>query len=139
MAKKSSQNTKITRISADGGASAPKKRSTAKVVKYDQSEKIDSDPTEGQREKRRFFSRTASETKAEKRRISTEKRSRNPLKAIGRYFAGAWFELRHVIWPTRRATWGMTGALIGFTLFFVVVILLCDWGFQSLFNLLLGS
>lgn len=132
--KQQSSTTKVTRISARDTDEL-----VTDVVISDQPEKIERDPTEGQREKRRFFSRTASETKTEKRRISTEKRSRNPFKAIGRYFAGAWFELRHVIWPTRRATWGMTGALIGFTLFFVVVILLCDWGFQSLFNLLLGS
>lgn len=77
--------------------------------------------------------------KARAPKVKKEHRNRNPLRAIGRYFAGAWFELRHVIWPTRRATWGMTGALISFTLFFVIIILLCDWGFQSLFNLLLGS
>lgn len=132
--KQQSSATKVTHISARDSDEP-----VTDVIVSDKPEKIERDPTEAQREKRHFFSRNKSETKAEKRELASEKRSHNPFKATGRYFAGAWFELRHVIWPTRRATWGMTGALIGFTVFFVIVILLCDWGFQSLFNLLLGS
>jgi preprotein translocase subunit SecE len=63
---------------------------------------------------------------------------RNPLRAIADYFGGAWYELRQVHWPTRRATWGMTGALLGFTAFFVVIILLLDALFKYLFQLVLG-
>lgn len=63
----------------------------------------------------------------------------NVFVRIGRYFKGAWAELRLVRWPDRKATWGMTGALIGFTLFFVVVILLLDYGFSQLFKLIIGS
>ncbi|MCA9342382.1 preprotein translocase subunit SecE, partial [Candidatus Saccharibacteria bacterium] len=44
-----------------------------------------------------------------------------------------------VRWPDRRATWKMTGALIAFTVFFVVVILLIDAGFGELFKLLIGK
>lgn len=139
MAKKSSSSTKITRISASDEASAPKKRASAKVVKYDQSDKIDTDPTEKQREKGSFFSRSRRETRAEKRELAATRGSKNPLVAIGRYFAGAWHELREVRWPNRRATWGMTGALLAFTAFFVVLILLLDALFQWLFNLVLGS
>lgn len=58
--------------------------------------------------------------------------------AIGGYFKGAWFELRQVRWPNRRATWSMTGALLGFTAFFIVFILLIDALFQYLFKLMLG-
>lgn len=53
------------------------------------------------------------------------------------YFKGAWFELRQVRWPNRRATWSMTGALLGFTAFFVVFILLIDLLFENLFKLIL--
>lgn len=75
-----------------------------------------------------------------------KKRSRkNPLRfiavifgGIGGYFKGAWFELRQVRWPNRRATWSMTGALLGFTAFFVVFILLIDALFEYLFKLVLG-
>ena len=63
---------------------------------------------------------------------------RNPLRATGDYFAGAWYELRQVRWPNRRATWGMTAALLAFTAFFVVLILLLDALFKYLFELILG-
>ena len=61
-----------------------------------------------------------------------------PFSALGGYFKGAWYELTQVHWPNRRATWEMTGALVGFTAFFVVVILLLDALFKYLFELILG-
>jgi preprotein translocase subunit SecE len=67
-----------------------------------------------------------------------EKKRRNPLRAIGGYFKGAWYELKQVRWPNRRATWGMTAALLGFTAFFVVFILLLDALFKYLFEVILG-
>ena len=76
-----------------------------------------------------------SEPKTEK--VVREKKP-NPLGPIGRYFKGAWEELRQVRWPDRKTTWGMTGALLAFTAFFVVIILLLDAAFAELFNLLLG-
>jgi preprotein translocase SecE subunit len=63
---------------------------------------------------------------------------RNPFPAIGGYFAGAWFELREVRWPNRRATWGLTVAVLAFTAFFIVLILLLDALFKYLFQLILG-
>lgn len=63
----------------------------------------------------------------------------NPFTAIKRYFAGAWSELKQVRWPDRRNTWGMTGALIAFTLVFVLAILLIDYGFSWLFKLIMGT
>lgn len=67
-----------------------------------------------------------------------DKKRRNPLRATGGYFAGAWYELKQVRWPNRRATWGMSAALLGFTAFFVVVILLLDAAFKYLFDVMLG-
>jgi len=64
---------------------------------------------------------------------------KNVFVRMGRYFKGAWTELRLVRWPDRKATWGMTGALLVFTLFFVVVILILDYGFSELFKFILGS
>jgi len=61
-----------------------------------------------------------------------------PLFAIGGYFKGAWFELRQVRWPNRKATWSLTGAVLVFTSFFVVLILLLDLLFKYLFELILG-
>lgn len=60
-----------------------------------------------------------------------------PFIAIGRYFKGAWQELREVRWPTRRATWGLTVAVLIFTALFMVIILSLDAGYQSLFELIL--
>ena len=61
-----------------------------------------------------------------------------PFVAIGQYFKGAWVELRQVHWPTRRATWSLTGAVLLFTAFFIVLILLLDAGFKYLFEQILG-
>ncbi len=63
---------------------------------------------------------------------------RNPFRAMADYFKGAWYELRQVRWPDRKATWSMTGALLLFTLFFVVVILLLDTLFKYVFQLIIG-
>ncbi len=50
------------------------------------------------------------------------------------YFTGAWRELRQVRWPDRPATWGLTFAVILFSLFFAVMILGLDYGFNELFR-----
>ena len=62
-----------------------------------------------------------------------------PFKATGGYFKGAWVELKQVRWPNRRATWSMTGAVLLYTAFFVVLVLLLDAGFKYLFELILGK
>lgn len=56
------------------------------------------------------------------------------LRATGGYFVNSWRELRQVTWPTRKATWGMTLAVLIFTLLMAVVILLLDIGFEQLFK-----
>lgn len=67
-----------------------------------------------------------------------EEKTKNPFKALGRYLKGAWAELKQVRWPTRRATWSLTLAVLAYTAFFVVVILLLDALFKYLFELMLG-
>lgn len=64
-------------------------------------------------------------------------RALKPLAAIGEYFKGAWYELRQVRWPNRRATWSLTGAVLLFTGFFIALILLLDVLFQFIFNQIL--
>ena len=59
------------------------------------------------------------------------------LFTIGRYFKGAWIELKQVRWPTRKATWGLTVAVILFSIFFVVIILLLDAFFKYIFELMI--
>jgi preprotein translocase SecE subunit len=65
------------------------------------------------------------------------KRSLGFLGSIGGYFKGAWRELRQVHWPTRQATWGLTGAVLLFSAFFVVFITLLDAGFKYAFEQIL--
>ena len=64
---------------------------------------------------------------------------RNPFAPMGRYIKGSWYELREVRWPDRRSTWSMTGALIVFTLFFVIIIVMLDAAFSELFNYIIGK
>lgn len=109
--------TTITRIKASESTAPTTRKSPTKTKKAVQDKNVTA---------------KASEPKATSSR-------RNPLKAVGAYFKGAWFELRQVRWPDRRATWGMTGALVAFTVFFVVVILVIDYGFGQLFNLITGK
>lgn len=63
---------------------------------------------------------------------------KNPLSAVGGYFKGAWYELRQVRWPNRRATWSLTMAVLLFTAVFTVLILLLDALFKYLFELMIG-
>ena len=60
------------------------------------------------------------------------------LKSISGYFVGAWAELRQVRWPTRKATWGLTLAVILFSAFFTAMILLLDMLFKSLFEIIIA-
>lgn len=64
-------------------------------------------------------------------------RSYGVLGKLGGYFKGAWIELRQVHWPTRSATWGLTGAVLLFSIFFVVFITLLDAGFKYAFEQIL--
>lgn len=61
-----------------------------------------------------------------------------PFRSLGEYFKGAWQELKQVRWPTRKATWGLTLAVILFTLFIGVLIVLLDLLFNYLFELAIG-
>lgn len=80
---------------------------------------------------------------AAKRRFALPKRiakSGEPKqrRGLAGYFAGAWHELGQVRWPDRHTTWSMTGALLAFTAFFVVLVILIDMGFKYLFELMIG-
>lgn len=79
-----------------------------------------------------------------KTKSRTKSTSRKPLAAvagpfvsIAGYFKGAWYELRQVRWPNRKATWGLTIAVLIFSAFFVVLIVLLDVLFKYLFELIL--
>lgn len=113
-AKASASDTTVTRITATDDAPA-KKQSTSKNTV----------PAK----------KPAAAEVAEK----TEKKTRkNPLRAIGGYFKGAWYEIRQVRWPNRKATWSLTLAVLIFTGFFVLLIVLLDTLFQYLFEQILA-
>lgn len=63
--------------------------------------------------------------------------TKNPLKAFLNYLRGSWYELKQVRWPNRSATWSMTLAVLIFTAFFVVLIILLDIGFNWMFEQIL--
>lgn len=72
------------------------------------------------------------------KKVSKDTKKTNPLVAFGRYFKGAWVELQQVHWPTRKATWSLTLAVLAFTAFFILLIVLLDAGFKLLFERILG-
>ena len=108
---KNESTTKVTRITADDGAK-PAKTPAKKPA-------------------------TTKKVVADKTKTAKKKRSWGILGKIGGYFKGAWSELRQVHWPTRKATWGLTGAVLLFSGFFVVFITLLDAGFKFLFEQIL--
>lgn len=61
-----------------------------------------------------------------------------PFVLIGRYFANSWREIRQVRWPNRKATWKMVIAVLIYTVFFVILLVLLDALFSLLFNKILG-
>lgn len=113
----SQSDANVTRIKA--GSSAPKK---TKAVEAE----VVAEPV-------------AKKVKEKKAKTKRGNRLTGMFSAIGAYFKGAWVELRQVRWPTRRATWGLTGAVLLYSAFFVVVVLLLDALFKYLFELILGK
>ncbi len=115
--KEDAATSNVTRIKAsDARASSAKKTSDKKKI-------VENDTKVNEKQKQ----------------VKTAPTTRNPLKAFAGYLKGAWEELRQVRWPNRRTTWGLTLAVIIFTVFFVVLIVLLDYVFQWIFDkLVLG-
>ena len=103
------EQTKITRITASDDAKTAKKAA----------------PSKAKATKKQAGSRPA-------RRLG-------PIGSFFGYFKGAWLELRQVHWPNRRSTWGLTGAVLLFSAFFVVFITALDALFKFIFERILGS
>lgn len=74
-------------------------------------------------------------------KVTQPKKKRNvllvPIFYVGGYFKGSWQELRQVRWPNRKATWGLTAAVLLFTGLFVAIIVGLDWVFSTLFKLII--
>ena len=119
---KNKSETKVTRIKASDSSTPSAK----------DAEVIDSTPVKVKKEKKQAVVVNGTVT-------STKKPLMNPFARAWAYLKGSWAELRLVRWPDRKATWGMTGALLVFTIFFLAVILALDYGFSQLFKLILGT
>ena len=131
----------VTRIKASD-SSAPK-RTAAVKAKQNAAAGAATKSTPSAKEKpvskaKRLLGGSRKSKNAASNKKSTNSR-RNPLRAVRGYFVGAWQELKQVRWPDRRSTWAMTGALIAFTVVFVIIILLIDYGFSWLFKLIIGT
>lgn len=61
-----------------------------------------------------------------------------PFRAVGRYFRDSWRELRQVRWPSRKAAWKMTLAVLVYCAIFIVLIMGLDLLFTELFGWILG-
>ncbi len=134
-----SSETKVTRITAkDSGSTKKAAPKAAQTKAHTLTAKEKADITENKELKAPRFRLRRSE-KAEQDSEKTSGKRRRPLRAMKEYFKGSWYELRQVRWPDRATTWQMTGALIGFTVFISVIILLLDALFKYLFQLMIGS
>lgn len=80
---------------------------------------------------------SVNKTKPKSKPVATvDKTTRNPFKLVVNYIKGSWYELKQVHWPTRATTWSMTMAVLLFTTFFIILVLLLDtlfnWTFEQL-------
>ena len=122
-AKNTTSQTKVTRITASDTEKVVAKKAPAKAAK----------PAVVKQKTTKIAKEKKQSTKP-----SIIKNLAAPFIALGGYFKGAWYELQQVTWPNRKATWSLTAALLVFTAFFVVMILLLDALFKYLFELILG-
>lgn len=65
--------------------------------------------------------------------VAPETKSKKTKKTkADNYFVGAWHELKQVHWTNRRGTWKLTIAVLLFSGFFALFILIADWIFNWL-------
>ena len=122
--KSESNDTDVVRIRASANTTSKSKK-VAETVVDSPAKKLKSDK------------KTVKAKKVKK--VRTRRKAPRALSAPGGYFKGAWVELRQVRWPNRRATWGMTAAVMAYTAFFVIFVILLDAGFKYLFELMLKN
>lgn len=129
--KKKTATVRTRVVSADKTPSTKKKKTTKTTVKQAKVTKTTAPVAVNDSEKptkKSVTKRTA------KKNTSNDKAVQQ--KNMG-YFKGAWYELKQVRWPNRKATWGMTLAVLLFSAFFITLILLVDAVFKYLFDLII--
>ena len=121
-----------------------------KVKAADQATKakVEQPAAKAQAEKVKAKAPTSAKTetkKAHKTAVKAKKVKRGPLhtltkpfRAVGRYFRDSWRELRQVRWPSRKAAWKMTLAVLVYCAIFIVLIMGLDLLFTELFGWILG-
>ena len=125
----------------------------AKVKAADQATKakVEQPAAKAQAEKVKTKAPTSAKTevkKADKGAAKTKKAKKakrgplhtltKPFRAVGRYFRDSWRELRQVRWPSRKAAWKMTLAVLVYCAIFIVLIMGLDLLFTELFGWILG-
>lgn len=133
MAKKASKSIKSPRNQSSSDPSVVRIRAIAQPTRKSKEEGTKETPIAVKATKVQAPQKTKSEKASRVRKIG------KPVKSAGGYFKGAWVELRQVRWPNRRATWSLTFAVLVYSAFFVVLVLLLDAGFKYLFELILGK
>ena len=118
-------SSKITKISAKPRESqTPTGQTPAKISKTDRKlrKKAKNRPTEG-----------------DEKPLKSVFILFRPFVALGRYLRDSWRELRMVRWPSRKATWKMTLAVLVYCAIFIAFIVLLDMFFTFIFNLIFGT
>lgn len=122
-AKKASKSTaKVTKISAKV---APRASKTTQTVAKTTATKV---------------TKTTSQTKVKtktKKSGSILAKVFKPIILFNRYLKNSWLELKKVHWPSRKSTWAMVFAVVGYSLFFLVLVLALDNFFSYIFKLML--
>ena len=139
-----SSKTKVTRISATDTNNVKKPKNTTKTKKPTKPAKVSKAKKAVSTNSSTVLSPVMGPSKRNPKlnedRVKNESKStKNPLKAFWIYVKGAWYELSQVRWPDRANTWSMTGALLAFTAFFLLVIILLDALFKYIFQIILGA
>lgn len=119
MAKDSSNKTVVRRVKAsDSNEPLQGKVASKQVAKKESAKKITA------------VSKNNKQTRTDEASSKKSFMLFRPFIAIGHYFRDSWRELKQVQWPNRRATWALTLAVILFSLFFILMIMLFDWIFN---------
>ena len=112
-----SDNTKVTRIKAKDDAPKKTVSSSTKVLSAKKAVKA--------------------KKVVKKSQKNADEGKKSAFSRMLGYFTGSWFELKQVHWPTRKATWSLTLAVILFSLLLVGLIILLDTIFKYVFELII--
>lgn len=122
--------TKVTKIKASVPAKTTKTAKTAAVAKTAKAVKAEQ-ATNITKVK------TKTKVKSTKRSGSVLAKIFKPIIVFNRYLKNSWLELKKVHWPSRKSTWAMVFAVVGYSLFFLVLVLALDNFFSYIFKLML--